>query len=540
MLRGIFRIGLILVIGIFIGIPAALARNDAEDILKTKRVLYVPLDDRPVSLDYVTDTFKHMPIQYTPAPKNLLSHRTIPGNVDSLWEWVRSEAGATNVMVIAADSLVYGGLVPSRRHEIDQATLEARMDRFRELKKANPSLQIYLYTTVMRTPRASAGGTEPDYYEQYGPQIFRLTQLLDMKDRGEMNEAVQSELEALEKAIPEGIREDWFQRRLVNQKINERWIEWAKEGFVDYLIVCRDDSAEYSQSQREWRALKPLAAGLSETRFHAFPGTDEVGMLLLTRAVNELTFKTPQINVVYAPGVGGKTVPSYEDQPVDENIKAHIYAMGGFPALSPDTADMVLLVNTPYDGKTLEASNPINRPRPNRNHRRMMRQIVKGDLSGKPIAIADIAYGNGADRGLMKALEDNKLLYQIKGYSGWNTAGNSIGYSLSQGFLGTHYLNSEQTASLLSIRYLDDWAYQSQIRNEMYQTVVWPKQMNGSGLGDFSNFYMQSRIKFEMRDFIDAHLRHAGAPNEVEIVDTILPWQRMFEVFPVIIEVPEI
>lgn len=515
---------------LFSGVAVA-AGND--EILKNKRILYVPLDNRPVCLDYVVDTFGKVPVQFRVAPKHLLSHQAKPGDADALWEWVRGEAGAVDVMVIAADSLIYGGLVPSRRHDLDASTLNMRMDRFKELKKANPSLQIYLFTTIMRTPRSSSGGTEPDYYEIWGPQVFRLTQLYDLQDRGMLDENAENELTALKKSIPEKIQEDWFRRRSVNRRINEHWISWAKEGFVDYLIICRDDSAEFSQSQREWRSLEPQTEGLPETRFRAFPGTDEVGMLLLTRSINDLTFKTPRIGVVYGPGVGGGTIPSYEDQPVNENVEAHIYAMGGFPAVTTESADLIFLVNTPKDGKTLEASHQSNQPNSNDEDSEIARSAVRWLRAKKPVAIADISFSNGADRGLMKALEEKKVLYKINAYAGWNTAGNSIGYALSQGYLSKEYLSRAESDRLLTLRYLDDWGYQSMIRNEVNQKLIWPNQMNGASLGD-STYYVQANIEIDLRNFIKDHLIPAGMDKSIKLKSVSLPWQRMFEILPVL------
>lgn len=45
-----------------------------------------------------------------------------------------------------------------------------------------------------------------------------------------------------------------------------------------------------------------------------------------------------------------------KDQPFEENINAHIYALGGFPALNLGSADLILMVNTPFKGATFEAT----------------------------------------------------------------------------------------------------------------------------------------------------------------------------------------
>ena len=163
---------------VWVGLPEVAS---GQEILQHKRILYVPLDNRPVCLDYVVDTFKTVPVQLAVAPREYLSYQSVPGDTEAIWQWLREQASSTDVMVIAADSLVYGGLVPSRRHEIGPDVLNERVDRFRELKEVNPALQIYLFTTIMRTPRAASGGTEPDYYEIWGPKFFVSLSFLTFK-----------------------------------------------------------------------------------------------------------------------------------------------------------------------------------------------------------------------------------------------------------------------------------------------------------------------------------------------------------------------
>ena len=503
------------------------------ELLKGKKIIYIPLDDRPVSYDYVNDTFKNLPVQVLIPPKEWISHRTEPANLDKIWNWLEKEALDANVLVVSADAMVYGGLVPSRRHDLSLETITERVEKFKKLKQINPKLQIYTFTTIMRTPRGSVGGTEPDYYDIYGPQIFRITQLLDMKDRELLTQPSEiEELKTLQDQVPKMSQDDWFARRDINFKVNEKWIQWAKDGLIDYLILCRDDSAEFSQSQREWRKLKPQSLGLHETRFHAFPGTDEVGMLLITRAINDLTFSTPQIGVIYAPGVGGKTVPAYEDLPFEENIAAHIYALGGFPALNLGSADLVLMVNSPFKGKTLEANQPVNDDKSSKQHLVFTKKIQEQLLLGKRVAIVDMAYGNGADRGLMKALSGQNLLYKIDGYAGWNTAGNSLGFALSQGYLSETYLTRKEINRLLTIRYLDDWGYQSIVRNQVNQDVIWPKKINGTDLSE-SQAYVEAYVGLEMKDFISEYLKEY-LPNDIRFKKVEMPWSRMFEVLPIL------
>ncbi len=97
--------------------------------------------------------------------------------------------------------------------------------------------------------------------------------------------------------------------------------------------------------------------------------------------------------------------------------------------------------------------------------------------------MADIAFGNGGSNALVKGLfteeqdQPDPLGYQLSSYAGWNTASNSLGYALGQGLLRP-WLTEEDRKDLLTIRYLDDWTYQSQVRQQVRQELVWPQKVD--------------------------------------------------------------
>ena len=82
------------------------------------------------------------------------------------------------------------------------------------------------------------------------------------------------------------------------------------------------------------------------------------------------------------------------------------------------------------------------------------------------MSVADIKYANGADNALMNILEQKNLLFRLKAYSGWNTATNSTGFALGTGMLARKMTNAAKN-HLLTVRYLDDWAYQANVRAQV-------------------------------------------------------------------------
>ena len=81
--------------------------------------------------------------------------------------------------------------------------------------------------------------------------------------------------------------------------------------------------------------------------------------------------------------------------------------------------------------------------------------------------IADVRFANGADNNFVKELFKNNIDDKnFYGYSGWNTSANTLG-SLICGakikFLAKKY-NKEYFNKLEVTRFLDDWAYQANVR----------------------------------------------------------------------------
>ena len=122
-------------------------------------LLFVPHDDRPVSFHYTTDTVTAAGYNVLVPPDGLIGTRDKPGDPDRLWQWVFSAAREADALVLSSDMLLYGGLVSSRRHDIPEAMLLERVDNFAKLKKLNPDIKLYVFTTIMRSPRSSAGNT---------------------------------------------------------------------------------------------------------------------------------------------------------------------------------------------------------------------------------------------------------------------------------------------------------------------------------------------------------------------------------------------
>ena len=106
------------------------------------KILFIPHDDRPISYHQTVDVLRQAGYEMLLPPKELLSNATNMGHPDELWQWLQNNAAAADSAVIASDSMLYGGLIPSRKHEVPEENLMQRVEKFAELRQNNPRLRI--------------------------------------------------------------------------------------------------------------------------------------------------------------------------------------------------------------------------------------------------------------------------------------------------------------------------------------------------------------------------------------------------------------
>jgi hypothetical protein len=247
-------------------------------------------------------------------------------------------------------------------------------------------------------------------------------------------------------------------------------------------------------------------------------------MLLVTRAVNQLNGRIPFVKVLYADGVGSHTVATYEDKEVGQTIPRQINAAGGIQLDGVSKPDLVVAVNTPANGKTLEANSPANQGVGYKENSDFARLIGTELTQGQPVAVANIAFSNGADNVFMEDLNREHLLPKLATISGWNTASNTLGYTIGQGMLAVH-MTTPAKNRLIAQRLLDDWAYQANIRGTIAATTQWT--------ADDSYFYLNalapqitSEAQTKLQAFADSHLQDFDTRGLM----VSFPWNRMFEI----------
>ncbi|MBR4903773.1 MAG: DUF4127 family protein [Selenomonadaceae bacterium] len=499
---------------------------------QSKKILYVPIDDRPCNLYQVVQVAEKLGYEILTPPEGMIGTKGFNGDPEKMWAWLDENAPQANFAVLSTDALIYGSLVGSRLHDLDAETILERAQRFKTFHEKFSYLPIYAFGTIMRTPRsASASSAEPEYYKEYGAKFFNYTVLLDKQEMGKLSGGDKRAMKKLEAEIPKEYLDDWFMRRAKNSDANELFIDYTRAGIFDYFLLGCDDSAMYSQTHRESRKLTELSSDLGKTAIQITSGADELGMLMISRGINHDRDEIPFVSVIYNDGTGEETFPAYCNEPLGVSVEAAITAAGGLRISAHERADLVLAVNTRENGKTYESSvAKKNKTRQRTDIKTFIKPVKNFIKKGYPVAIADVSFSNGADNALMKQLQRNDLQYRIKAYGGWNTATNSSGFVIGAGVL-TKFMDDKDVAELLTTRYLDEWAYQANIRQEIVGTSY---GLTGEGTPMDLKDKLQPLEKLlneRMKAFAAENLK---LPNHwrLENLNVRFPWKRTFECDP--------
>ena len=502
----------------------ALSFSIAGYIVSAKTILFVPQDDRPVSYTYTVSTAVKAGYTVLTPPKTYLSGKNYQGSPEQIWRWINDNISRADAAILSTDTLIYGGLVDSRKHNESLLTLQYRENKIKKLHKDYPDLPIYAFGTVMRTPYASSGGVEPYYYDTYGHDIYRIATLQDKQDLGIISKEEIAELLSLKLSVPSEYLQDWFKRRTKNNIINRRLIQDAENGIFTYFCEGHDDNSKHSQTNMEVRYQEKLAKKLDTNKFGSFPGADQLGLLLIARYHVDRNHLSPSFDVLYPLGRGEDTVPSYENQSIGKTIEQHVIAVGG-SIVKKGIPDIVLAVNTPLQS-TGESSQFSNFGMMKESTSQFVHQIKSVINKNMNISVADVYFANGSDNTLINLMQQEGLLYKVSAYNGWNTASNTVGFAIAQAILAPE-MNESSHKSMLIEQYIDNWAYQANVRKNI-KLFADIKKTQGK-----INQAIKEEMIAQIQDFAADHMN-----LDPQTVSADFPWNRFFEIEAFVSEKP--
>lgn len=495
------------------------------------KILYVPLDERPCNYRYPQYIARLQPtLQLIVPPLSLLSQKKRVADIDRLWQWLMGSLSNCDCAILSLEMLVYGGLLPSRLHQLSRETLHERLQQVRAIASLWPNIRLLASNLIMRAPRYSSSEEEPDYYETYGAQLFQWGWLQDRAQTAELLASEQAQLEALSATIPPQHLRDYRERRRKNLDVNLAAIDLVTDGVLEFLAIPQDDCAEFGFTASDHRQVHSCIQERNlHNRIHVYPGADEVGCSLLARAYARQASQPIKIYPLYSSVRGSQVIPLYEDRPISDSTELHIRATGADLAQSPDTADLVLAVRVP-DRHSLEAKDQASQDQASsQSLSGFIQQIQHSIGRGKPLAVADVAFANGGDTALIEQLEAHSCWDAVLAYGGWNTCGNSLGSTIATAIVGLESKEKEAIAFNTIYHLLDDWGYQAIVRWELME--AWVAELGVSYFNlDGHTEDVELEIGRRLQELWDKTFQHTFQHWEIASLTVDSPWQRMFEI----------
>lgn len=480
------------------------------------RIALVPLDERPVNTGLVRDVAAIAGAELVLPPHGLLPSYRAPGDAEGIGAWLRAEAPSLDAAVVSIDTLVHGGLIPSRTSTDTAAQGLARLETLRDLHRRHPSLKLAAVSVVMRASDSYSAVEEPEYWSHAGREVHALG--------GAVHLAWSGSGDVPEPPLADDIRSDHARRRLRNHVVGLAALGLAWDGVLDPLIITADDTATWSSGSAEQRILDYWQRLRGGPGVLIYPGADETGAVLLARVLLAGTGESPRVLVLPGDPEGLELVPAYENVPLRESIARQLAAVGAVEAQTTADADLVVVVHTPDPGR---ADHFGGDPVPDLDAvAATLRALDVAAASGLPVALADLRYGNGADIALVDALSAVGALDRLEAFAGWNTAGNALGSLLALAVAATAgrrrgTLDDAARRRALRRRLADDAAYQARVRRSVARDIFGGRiEPAGEATVARAEAAITAALARELETL---------APGEA-IARVTLPWRRSFEI----------
>lgn len=437
-------------------------------------IAFVPIDNRPVcyTLPEQICAMDGNIRLYMPA-REWLGDLTKYADVDKIFQWLK-DLPKVDAIILSLDTVAYGGLISSRRSNDSFEKIKERIEKLKEILK-DKHAEIYAFSSIMRISNNNINEEEKEYWNKWGKKIFNYSFCMDKFGTICKNE------------VPEEILNDYLSTRKRNFEINKIYLEWQKEKIFNTLIFSKDDCAEYGFNVQEARELEKLG-GFVKT------GADEIPLTLLARSIKGKLKVAP----IFLEPDCKDLISNYEDVSIEKSVKGQLN-LAGCDICEPCDADILLYVNN-FKDKQGE----------------IVMKIPTETFSGefktpdKNFMIADVRFANGADNAFVKKLFENDLNENFYGYAAWNTSANSLG-SLICGAKVKYFAKSFDKSAfqkLQTVRFLDDWAYQANVRQNLKTPDV-------------------DKITAEMRHYENVVFDKLKSKYKI---DYKFPWNRLFEV----------
>ena len=482
------------------------------------RIVFLPVDERFCTRDYFILACKAMNIEIITPPKDLLGKKKVPPDMEVLLSWLDKNIQPADLLVISIDMLVYGGLIPSRIGIEKEQTLESRLSLLKEFKSRKT--KIYATSAITRIPAYNMSEEEPDYWDYFGETIYKLSKEYTQK---QPEESFKVFLNNHTDKLHDWMIDDLCERRERNFRVIEKTIDLLNRGIIDFYNLVLDDNSENSMSifEANQHALHIKQKNLTD-KVSIHPGADEAALTLLSRAVCDHFQYSPKFKIEYVNPEFKTYIPPYEGSPFQESLQNHIEAAGG--EITEENEDILFIANNPV--------NKLNSDQQKKGSPSDYSLLDNLDYEGKIISYSDPKYVNGSDNTFVEKLLERPIDWKKTNYSGWNTAGNTIGTSCALSILQLFgkrkelTINEKNINELMTILLLEHWGFQANVRKNLL------KKLNEMGIHSWTiiphEIWGEKYVEEHLKDYLEK-MKTTNVTEE-KTLKVFFPWHRSFEV----------
>ena len=407
-------------------------------------IAFIPIDNRPVcyTLAQQIAAIDRDLALFLP-PREMLGDLNRSADINGIFNWLKKLENIDSI-VVSLDTIAYGGLIPSRRSSETFEEIKNRMESFFALLREK-NAKVYAFSSIMRISNNNINEEEKEYWSLYGEKIFKYSYELHKN-------APDTDVKA---DVPPEIIQDYLKTRQRNFEINKMYLNLSKQGVFETLVFSKDDCAKYGLNVGEAQVLEE---SIRANALNALvkTGADEIPLSLLSRAL--AGGRGIKIAPVFTQKDYTNRISKYEDVSVSDSVRGQI-ELAHCEVADVSDADIILVVN---------------------NFKQEQGELVMGvdvegfdgeiELPQKPYLIADILNANGADNSFVKKFFEKQIDWdKFLGYAGWNTTGNTLGSALCCAIVKFLANNPDEAAfkKVQAVRFLDDWAYQANVRKAL-------------------------------------------------------------------------
>jgi hypothetical protein len=497
-----------------------------EGLIPGASLVLVPLDDRPCNRQFPQQLAAIAGVEVAAPPRELLGRFLDAGDSEAIAEWLRQQR--SDRFVLSLDMLCFGGLIASRRLDVNAACAVARLETLRRVRERNPDARVLAFSTIMRLGTTVAGAGD---LNQHG-LLRGYSQLVDRVDRlGEV--AARAELRGMQERLDPAVLEEYLSTRRRNHAVNRAAVELAADGVVHYVVLAQEDAAPVGIHIPEQLALRSQVAEFRVAeRVAMMCGADEMGALLTARACSD--DRSLPVAVRYATEEGAQVVPAFETESVRAMTERHLAAAGA-QSVEPGQAEAMLLVHTPVGVQKDLAEEAPSAPAPTlaRQADNLAEELEVASTGGLVVGLADVAYCNGADPELVRALKGRGLPGRLAAFAGWNTAANTVGTAVSQLCLAGQIAAAQgchppRGRDFVAARLIDDYGYQTCVRPKAMARAA-ELEADPFALGEAAD-QVEGFVREQLAPIADEFCATVREDSRVPKVSISLPWGRLFEV----------